>query len=664
MKNRTKNAIRIVILLSLSVVLWQCAAQFASDLQMSGFSITHKGRIETIQGSTVAKLTFEGIPEFVGSDLYGETIIFASRNRGVWISNDNGNNFGHENLMQIPMLGDAENQRSVYAIDAAAGLLTHKHDIMLRVNAPNEPARWEKLHTDMTRSSVFTAIHRGKNHIYLGTSVNALQSAPLSETAFQKWKTGAPRTKLKFSKISRGLPGKPHNAGHFIFEEIRAMAESPNGDLWVVSGPQLGLYKKNAGNAAFHSIPLSLQDFGFNDCQKLSVDLAENVLISCRSGLITGNAKTGTFMHREWQSILPDKSAYQAAAFKDPKTGLVGVYRAPSLPATGEKLQRMQAAQNQKIFYASSMTYQKYKKRVLDELASPFWTGMVIDVKDDFGLLRYASKVPFAKKMNAVRARFDLSEVIEAAHNLKKRLIVRIVVFKDEKLFSAPGFAILTQGGQPWIGSPNERWIDPFNPKLLTDYYIPLVRELTALGVDEIQLDYIRFPSDGAVGNCRYSHKTGDLYASEALENFIRALRQETHVTLSADIYGYNGMYRAPGVIGQDLEALGQILDVISPMHYSSHFGDDYMRELPRDERAYALLRLAVGKGTYIAQNQFLIRPYLQAFDMKKGLWGYGKKYFADQVRGSIDGGASGFLFWGTLDNMTAVRKALTEPEK
>ncbi|HMY10876.1 MAG TPA: putative glycoside hydrolase, partial [Turneriella sp.] len=216
-------------------------------------------------------------------------------------------------------------------------------------------------------------------------------------------------------------------------------------------------------------------------------------------------------------------------------------------------------------------------------------------------------------------------------------------------------------GGGKWIGSPKERWIDPYNPNLLTEYYGPIVRELTERGVDEIQLDYIRFPSDGAIGRCRYSHKKSDHYASEALENFLVGIRQQTHLPLGADIYGYNGMYRVPGAIGQDLEVYGRILDVISPMHYSSHFGDDYMREYARDDRAYQLLLLALSRGSFYAQGNFILRPYIQAFPMKNGLWGYGKKYFADQIKGSADGGGNGFMFWGQIDHMVLVRQTQSE---
>ncbi|MCS6972230.1 MAG: putative glycoside hydrolase, partial [Leptospiraceae bacterium] len=171
----------------------------------------------------------------------------------------------------------------------------------------------------------------------------------------------------------------------------------------------------------------------------------------------------------------------------------------------------------------------------------------------------------------------------------------------------------------------------------------------------------IRFPSDGPIARCRFRHKTSELYHSEALENFLSALRQATPLPLGADIYGYNGMYRVPGAIGQDLEVYGRILDIISPMHYSSHFGDDFMREYPRDERAYRLLYLALARGSFFAQGRFILRPYLQAFPMKNGIWGYGKKYFTDQIRGAADGGGDGFMFWGQLDHMALVRKSQME---
>ncbi|RME93704.1 MAG: hypothetical protein D6767_00480 [Candidatus Hydrogenedentota bacterium] len=326
-----------------------------------------------------------------------------------------------------------------------------------------------------------------------------------------------------------------------------------------------------------------------------------------------------------------------------------------------QKKVRMQKAKSKKLFYSSAYNYKHKQYQVDSLLQKNIFDGMVLDVKDDFGYLRYKSQVPFAKKIKSIRPFVSLKQIVKKVKKWNKYLVVRLVVFKDPVLFRQSGYPIINkQTGKPWIGLPKERWIDPYREDLADNYYIPLMKELQSLGVDEIQLDYIRFPSDGDISKTKYTHRKNSLQnLTDALENFLAKLRPHIQVPLSMDIYGYNGLYRAPGRIGQDIDVYLKFADVLCPMVYSSHFGDYYLTDVPREKRAYRLLRHSALRSLHLASGKAIIRPYLQAFPMKNSIWGYGKKYFLDQVLASKEMGIDGYTFWGAFKHILRVANDL-----
>lgn len=654
------------VLIAIAAVLPVCTAcgsvaAVQPAERTAGFAVEHDFRVRNARLSRAGRADTTGFaPDtyVTAAMAHQGRLLIGTSNRGVLESNDGGNTWSQYQVQKVPMALDAANQRRVYAFDNRAQFLTHKHEVLLRTEAGSP--RWQGVKINLRRAVIFTAIHRGKSNLYIGTSVNGLEVAPLSDAQLNQAVTGQKPLSLKFASANAGLPGRPHDKSHFLYEEIQAIHETAAGDLLVATGPRPALYRRKPGEKRFQKITIDRLSDQFDECTSVTAGSDDNVLLSCRNGIWSGSLINPQWIFTPHTAVVSDIAGFGAYAFLTADGNLI-TYRAHRSFLTAEKKARMQNASNQRLLYTSGFNWNKRQAAVLKELQSDFWTGLVIDVKDDNGILRYDSEVAVAKTIGAVRPLYKLADVVEKVHAIGKRVVVRLVIFKDPKLFEREGYAIRDAGGGKWIGVPGERWIDPYNPNLLSEYYVPLVKELTARGVDEIQLDYIRFPSDGAVGRCRYSHKTTDYYASEALENFLVGVRGATHLPIGADIYGYNGMYRVPGAIGQDLEVYGRVLDVISPMHYSSHFGDEYMREYPQGERAYRLLHLALSRGVYYAQGEFVMRPWIQAFPMKNSLWGYGKKYFADQIKGSADGGGDGFMFWGKFEHMTLVRQTQKE---
>jgi hypothetical protein len=175
----------------------------------------------------------------------------------------------------------------------------------------------------------------------------------------------------------------------------------------------------------------------------------------------------------------------------------------------------------------------------------------------------------------------------------------------------------------------DEYWVDPFSEEVW-EYNVAIARELVSRGFDEIQFDYIRFPTDGEnLGNARYRWQEAGMDKESALMSFLSYARSHIQAPISIDIYGANGWYRTGARTGQDVELLARYVDVICPMFYPSHFEQGFLAYDPAEERhlSHLLLRL-VPKRRHRAQPRrrqalgpgFLHRRVVRPEILQRGL--------------------------------------------
>ena len=178
-----------------------------------------------------------------------------------------------------------------------------------------------------------------------------------------------------------------------------------------------------------------------------------------------------------------------------------------------------------------------------------------------------------------------------------------------------------------------------------------LIASVAASGVDEVQLDYIRFP-DGA-----------PYYSLAAKYDFIdrllrdaRAAANARGVKLSADLFG-RVVYNRDDIIGQKVENFAKYADVLYPMLYPSHFTGDAFRlsnpgETVRDGTARGLERV---KGT-----RARVQPFIQAFPFNIG-WARVslEKYVELQVAAAETTSARGWVAWNAKGEYEPVFRAL-----
>ena len=589
---------------------------------------------------------------------HSDELLFTFKYRGIYSSFDYANSWQKTKYaLRREVDFDPKAERKVMAISNQHKFIIHKHDLLMVKNNGDII----KLNHNLKSSEYFTAVAFHNNNIYLGSSVNGLYKANYSD----------PNKILTFHSFSAGLPFIPHSKNINFYEDIEAIHVTDNGDIWIGTGLSNGLFVKYNNSNSF--VPVTLvKDFSIESIYSISSSNNGSIIwVSSSEGLfilnklVKNNLVTYSISFFVVDNIfnsVPSKINFVFIQDQRNKN-LFAWFKKSSKDIISYKKNKIKKADHKYLLYSSGFNWSEKFIKIKKMLKGDIYNGIVIDVKDDNGYIRYNSEIEFGKNIKSIRPLYNLDDLVKYLHNSSKYIVARIVIFKDPVLYNISGYPILDkQTNEPWVGTPGERWLDPYNDNLSKKYYIPLVQELEKKGVDEIQLDYIRFPSDGNIWNTKYSSKPSNtIYQSEGLENFLFKIREATNLPISLDIYGYNGLYKAPGLIGQDVEVYGYHADIIAPMLYSSHFGDWYMSDGVKENRVYNLLNICAKKYNYLAKNNYIVRPWLQVFDMKTGIWGYGNRYISDQVKATKENGTNGFMFWGNINQMQKGEEALNE---
>jgi hypothetical protein len=311
---------------------------------------------------------------------------------------------------------------------------------------------------------------------------------------------------------------------------------------------------------------------------------------------------------------------------------------------------------------------------------------IVVDMKDDYGRFRFVPENPLLAERGRVFRPVDIDPFLALMKEKGIYTVARIVVFKDPELVRKENgrFAVWDRRlNKPWKGyydvrarkdrdrsrdsdlatevlptdDPayemlriyyDEQWVDPYSEEVW-EYTALLAEELHRRGFDEIQFDYIRFPTDGQnLEDARYRWRESGMDMESAMLSFLRHIRSRLSCPISVDIYGANGWYRTGARTGQEVELMAPYVDVICPMYYPSHFEQDFLAQSPAEERPYRIYYLGTQRTARIGRGQVIVRPYVQAFYLNVA---YDRRYYnttyvLKEVRGVRDSGGGGLTYW------------------
>jgi hypothetical protein len=282
----------------------------------------------------------------------------------------------------------------------------------------------------------------------------------------------------------------------------------------------------------------------------------------------------------------------------------------------------------------------------------------VIDIKDEDGYVGYETELEAVKEIGAWKKKYDVNNVIEILHDNGIHVIGRIVCFKDPVLSSKkPDLAVKRTNGELWREKGKTTWLNPYNEDSWP-YLIDLAKEAVELGFDEIQFDYVRFPTEKDKTAINWGDT--DKPKHEAINEFLSYAKKEiTNVKVSADVFGIICESQADREdIGQYLEYVGKEVDYISPMVYPSHYATGQIVNgiaFPKpDLEPYKVVYNSIIKAkrriSEVEGYKADIRPYLQDFTASWLARGTYQVYGAEQVRQQIDAvydaGYSEWILW------------------
>jgi hypothetical protein len=327
---------------------------------------------------------------------------------------------------------------------------------------------------------------------------------------------------------------------------------------------------------------------------------------------------------------------------------------------------------------ANNATNRENVLAYLDIIDRTETNALVLDIKsdniEDVGVVYYASQVPLVQELGTSVDKMDLPWILEEARRRNIYTIARIHVFAhDNALLEVRPDWYVQHNGQPWFADFGIAWLDTYNEEVW-DYNIQLAVEAAQLGFDEIQFDYIRFPSDGDLtgatfrGPRDWRNNPDEMY--NTIGRFMERSQQainEAGAFFSVDVFGYVAWEPQPR-IGQNLQVMGKYADYVYPMVYPSHFlpnelGLGNPAAHPYEIVAYSMERV---KDQLVGEaSRARVRPWLQDFTL---IWvprDQIVRYGASEVRAQIDAaeekGTNGWALWDSDNDYTI--GALKGPE-
>ncbi|TSD02094.1 MAG: Uncharacterized protein Athens071424_190 [Parcubacteria group bacterium Athens0714_24] len=285
--------------------------------------------------------------------------------------------------------------------------------------------------------------------------------------------------------------------------------------------------------------------------------------------------------------------------------------------------------------------------------------AVVIDIKDYTGRISYAPDDPVLKAIGSAQNRIpDIKNFINYLHSKNIYVIGRISVFQDSYFVKLhPELAVKNKAGTAvWKDKKGISWLSACS-KEVWDYTVSISKDAEYQGFDELNFDYIRFPSDGNMKDISYPFCGTTVNKSEAMENFFAYLSAELNainIPISADLFGMTTTNTDDLNIGQVLEKTEPYFDYICPMVYPSHYPATYNGYKNPADHPYEIIKLAMDTASQrllaASSTPSKLRPWLQDFDL-------GATYTAEMIRKEkqavYDAGLTSWLLWDPANKYT-----------
>lgn len=287
----------------------------------------------------------------------------------------------------------------------------------------------------------------------------------------------------------------------------------------------------------------------------------------------------------------------------------------------------------------------KLRSNIIRNIKGSVINAVAVAIKEKDGKV-YIPGIEKAYKWGAYESAISKPEkMIEDFKKARLYTIARIVCFHDNTIpLKNPSIAVKNPDGSLWRARKGSTWVDPYNRETW-DYILDVAQRAAELGFDEIQFDYVRYPTEGNTSMCRFSQTHNKENAIKNIASFLDYARKRLsryNVKISADVFGLTT--GSDMGIGQDLNLIASHVDYVYPMMYPSHYySGEYNLKNP-ESQPYKLIDRAMKHALKNATgNYYKIRPYLQDFSLK---WKYGSPELRAQIIAARANMVDSWILW------------------
>jgi hypothetical protein len=290
--------------------------------------------------------------------------------------------------------------------------------------------------------------------------------------------------------------------------------------------------------------------------------------------------------------------------------------------------------------------------RIERYLSVPGLNTLEVDVKDESGEVGFVTGAPrLARRIGAAKPYYRPRQLVAKVRQDGAYLIGRLVVFQDPMLAEArPRLAVTSRDGSVWRTSAGHAWTNPYDKRVWA-YNVAVAKAAAEAGFDEIQFDYVRFPSDGDVSSAVFpgGPKGANGWTIAAFVQYAAKRLRPLGVRVSVDLFGLSAT-RELGV-GQVPRRLARYVDAIYPMVYPSHYrSGEHGLDDPSGEPGLTVSRSLLDFRRELRGRKAKLIPWLEDFSL-------GRTRTPEEVQAQIDAaraaGASGYLLWNPLGEYT-----------
>jgi hypothetical protein len=381
--------------------------------------------------------------------------------------------------------------------------------------------------------------------------------------------------------------------------------------------------------------------------------------------------------------VTPDSFPY---VFKNVISNNAGVLSSTTSSTTENVfiVKHIETPKQVKAIYMSSCVAgtPSFREKLVDIAKTTEINSLIIDIKDYSGLVSIKTGNDVFDKsyqLSDCRVR-DMKEFIEHLHDLDIYVIGRITAFQDSYITKIhPEWAVKKNSDKNvvWKDRKGISFVDAGN-KEMWKYLVDLAKASYAIGFDEINFDYIRFPSDGNMNDIYYPWSNDTIInniASNAIgtstpavkggksiimRNFFEYLHnnlKDTGIVTSADLFGMTTTNYDDLNIGQILEDAAPYFDYIAPMVYPSHYPVGFLNYKSVAEvnaNGYNIvnysMKIAVERLKAIGENPLKLRPWLQDNDYPVR---YTSAMVREQIQATYDSGLDSWMLWDAGNTYT-----------